>query len=119
MQTWPETAVMLAVFNLGGGEIILILATVLILFGAKKLPDLARGFGEGIFRFRDELDDAANDAGRSIGGIFGKRAAQAITPDNRVAELYDPAAFQKRPEWRRCRKSVLLGLWVWIRGCAG
>jgi sec-independent protein translocase protein TatA len=77
----------LALFNLGG-EIILILAVVLILFGAKKLPELARGLGEGISRFRDALDDTANDAGRSVGGIFGKRAAQAITPDNQVAELY-------------------------------
>ena len=33
---------MFAIFNLGGGEIILILALVLILFGAKKLPELAK-----------------------------------------------------------------------------
>ena len=33
--------VMFGLFNLGGGEIILILALVLILFGAKKLPELS------------------------------------------------------------------------------
>src|SRR5882724_1788434 len=43
---------MLALFNLGSGEIILILAIVLILFGAKKLPELAKGLGQGIKEFK-------------------------------------------------------------------
>ena len=42
----------LALFNLGGTEIILILALVLILFGAKKLPELAKGLGTGIKEFK-------------------------------------------------------------------
>lgn len=45
---------------LGGWEIVLILAVVLLLFGARKLPDLARGLGQGIREFkkasRDEID---------------------------------------------------------------
>ena len=36
----------------GGWEIILILAVVLILFGAKKLPELAKGLGTGIKEFK-------------------------------------------------------------------
>jgi sec-independent protein translocase protein TatA len=43
---------MLGLFNLGGGEIVLILALVLILFGAKKLPELAKGLGQGIKEFK-------------------------------------------------------------------
>jgi sec-independent protein translocase protein TatA len=50
---------MLAIFNLGGGEIILILAIVLILFGAKKLPELARGLGQGIKEFKKATDNAS------------------------------------------------------------
>lgn len=102
MQTVADNGLMLALFNLGGGEIILILAVVLILFGAKKLPELARGLGQGLSAFRDAtkdvlqtVDDEASDAGRSLGGIYGKPAAQALTPDNRVAELYKPAAFEE------------------------
>jgi sec-independent protein translocase protein TatA len=60
--------VMLALFNLGGGEIILILALVLILFGAKKLPELAKGLGQGIKEFKkatsnvtDELQNSMNE----------------------------------------------------------
>ena len=40
----------LAVFGLGGWEVILILAVVLILFGAKKLPELAKGLAQASFR---------------------------------------------------------------------
>ena len=50
---------MLGIFNLGGGEIILILAIVLILFGAKKLPELARGLGQGIKEFKKATDTAS------------------------------------------------------------
>jgi len=52
---------MLAVFNLGGGEIILILALVLILFGAKKLPELARGLGTGIKEFKKATGNAPEE----------------------------------------------------------
>ena len=43
--------IMLAGF-FGGWEIVLILAVVLILFGAKKLPELAKGLGQGIKEFK-------------------------------------------------------------------
>ena len=50
---------MLAIFNLGGGEIILILAIVLILFGAKKLPELAKRLGQGIREFKKASDNTS------------------------------------------------------------
>jgi len=50
---------MLAIFNLGTGEIILILAIVLILFGAKKLPELAKGLGHGIKEFKKATANAS------------------------------------------------------------
>ena len=120
MQAIAVNDSMLAIFNLGGGEIILILALVLILFtaGKGKLPDLARGLWLGIDKARDAVDDASKDAGRSAGGIFGKRGAQALTPDNQNAELYDPGVFQRKLELRKRRKTVrevLLRLWRWIR----
>jgi len=48
-----------ALFNLGGGEIVLILALVLILFGARKLPELAKGLGQGIKEFKKATQDTA------------------------------------------------------------
>jgi len=54
-----QPTAMLAIFNLGGGEIILILALVLILFDAKRLPELARGLGQGIKEFKKATDNAS------------------------------------------------------------
>ena len=53
--------VMFGLFNLGGGEIILILALVLILFGAKKLPELAKGLGTGIKEFKKATRDVTEE----------------------------------------------------------
>jgi len=57
---------MLAMLN--GWEIVLILAVVLVLFGAKKLPELAKGLGHGIKEFKkatrevtDELNSVVNE----------------------------------------------------------
>ncbi len=108
------SALLAGVLNLGGGEIILVLALVLILFGARKLPEMARGLGRGLGAFRDAADDLASDAGRSAGGVYGKRAAQALTPDNQVAELYDPGAFEKAPS-RKPRGVLAFCLRLWSR----
>jgi sec-independent protein translocase protein TatA len=98
-------------FNLGGGEIILCLALVLILFGAKKLPGLAKGLSDGLLNFRKSVDDEASEAGRSLGGIYGKPAAEALTTDNQVAELYDPAVLQDSSPPHK-RSKVLLRLFA-------
>ncbi|KOY85254.1 hypothetical protein AD998_02965 [bacterium 336/3] len=39
--------------NLGATEILMILFIVLLLFGAKKIPELAKGLGKGIREFKD------------------------------------------------------------------
>ena len=39
-------------FGLGGQELVLILLIVLLLFGAKKLPELAKGLGKGMKEFK-------------------------------------------------------------------
>lgn len=50
--------------GIGGGELLLMLLVVLVLFGAKKIPELARGLGKGIREFRDatkEVEKAIED----------------------------------------------------------
>ena len=39
--------------GLGGGEIFLLVVVILLLFGAKRIPDLARGIGKVIKEFKD------------------------------------------------------------------
>ena len=50
-----------AFFNLGPWEILLVLIVVLVLFGAKRLPELARGLGLGINEFRDAVDSSRKE----------------------------------------------------------
>ncbi|MBG87924.1 MAG: twin-arginine translocase TatA/TatE family subunit [Verrucomicrobiales bacterium] len=47
-------------------EIIMIIVLVLIMFGAKKLPELARGMGQGIREFRNASRDIQNDLERTV-----------------------------------------------------
>lgn len=47
--------------NIGTGEIILILLVVLILFGAKKIPELAQGLGKGIREFKKAMRDVEEE----------------------------------------------------------
>lgn len=52
--------------GLGGWEILLIMLVILIFFGAKRIPDLARGLGKGIREFKDattEIKDNIEDGG--------------------------------------------------------
>jgi len=56
---------------IGGWEMVLILVVVLVLFGAKKLPELAKGLGQGIKEFKkatrdvqDEFQSALDDPPR-------------------------------------------------------
>ena len=48
----------------GGFELVLILAVVLLLFGGKKIPELAKGLGQGIKNFKKSVkdDDAVETA---------------------------------------------------------
>lgn len=41
--------------NIGWQEILLVLLIILLLFGARKIPDLARSLGKGIKEFRNAL----------------------------------------------------------------
>ena len=53
-------------FNLGGGEIVVIAVVFLVLFGGKKLPEMAKGLGEGIRNFKqavkEPLDEQPKDS---------------------------------------------------------
>jgi sec-independent protein translocase protein TatA len=47
------TNLLLFIGSMGGWEVFLIISAMLLLFGAKKIPDLARGLGKGIREFKD------------------------------------------------------------------
>lgn len=47
--------------SLGTGEIILIFLVVLLVFGAKRIPEIAQGLGKGIREFKKAASDIQND----------------------------------------------------------
>ena len=47
--------------NLGAGEIVIIVLVILLLFGAKKIPELARGIGKGMSEFKKGLKDVETE----------------------------------------------------------
>ncbi|MFD2935816.1 Sec-independent protein translocase subunit TatA/TatB [Spirosoma flavum] len=51
------SASILAFMGLGGQEMIFIFLALLLLFGAKKIPELAKGLGKGIKEFKDATKD--------------------------------------------------------------
>lgn len=55
--------------NIGAQETILIVLAILLLFGGKKLPELARGLGKGIREFKDASDDVKREIHRNVNAL--------------------------------------------------
>lgn len=80
----------LAFLNIGTQEMMLIILVALLLFGGKKLPELARGLGRGIREFKDasegikrEISDQINNFEKEIEDV---KADIEKEPEARVAE---------------------------------
>jgi len=75
----------------GGWEIVLILAVVLILFGAKKLPELAKGLGTGIREFKKATKEVTDEIQNAPVETAAKPAAPAPSrADQSVAQSSTP-----------------------------
>lgn len=58
------TGLITGLFNLGTGEIIIIVFAIILLFGAKKIPELMHGIGKGINSFKKGMNDISNEINR-------------------------------------------------------
>jgi len=52
---------MLAVFGLGGGELVVVMVAILILFGARRIPEFAKGLGQGIREFKKASNEVTTE----------------------------------------------------------
>ncbi|MEO5722381.1 MAG: twin-arginine translocase TatA/TatE family subunit [Chthoniobacterales bacterium] len=66
--------------NIGGQELILILLIVLVLFGAKKLPELARGMGQAIKEFQKAKDEFSDELHSASKTDVATKSAPATVP---------------------------------------
>lgn len=55
--------------NLGGGEFLIIVFVVLLLFGGKKIPELMKGLGRGVKSFKEGLngEEEKGEKGEKVG----------------------------------------------------
>src|SRR5438046_10471113 len=69
--------------NLAGPDLIVILLIILVLFGAKKLPEIAKGMGQAVKEFqkaKDEFSDELHNAGSTTPAKPEVRQADATVP---------------------------------------
>ncbi len=64
--------------NIGAPELLLILVVVFIFFGAKKIPDMAKGLGQGIREFRKALRDVHEEVDKEV-----KQIGKLSDPDGK------------------------------------
>jgi sec-independent protein translocase protein TatA len=80
--------------NLGFGELMIILLIVLVLFGAKRIPEISASFGKGIREFKKNV----NDVERNLTEPEPRRESQLPAGDAAMRREADEAA---RPEPKR------------------
>ncbi len=88
--------VLASFMNLGGPDLIIILLIILVLFGAKKLPELARGLGQAIKEFqkaKDEFNDELHKAGQTDTAAKGN-----LPPSSTVPRTDAPTSSAARPD---------------------
>ena len=88
-------SILASFMNLGGPDLLVILLIILVLFGAKKLPELAKGLGQAIREFqkaKDDFTDELHKAGQS------DTAAKGTPPASTVARTDTPAGSAAGPD---------------------
>ncbi len=62
----------LAIFNVGTGEVIAIVAIILLLFGGRKIPELMRGLGKGVKSFKQGMNEVEDELKKPLDELDGK-----------------------------------------------
>ena len=84
--------VMLAILGLSGTELIIVLVAILVLFGAKRIPEFAKGLGKGINEFKkasrevtDSIDNESATAPKAPpANTTAQSQAKPQTPETKV-----------------------------------
>ncbi|MDQ6635600.1 MAG: twin-arginine translocase TatA/TatE family subunit [Gemmatimonadota bacterium] len=82
--------------NLGFGELMVIMVIVLVLFGAKRVPEISASFGKGIREFKRNL----NDVESSVTGAITSGRYESPAPST-APRSTETAIDETRPEPKR------------------
>ena len=78
-------------FGLSPWELLIVFMAILLLFGARRLPEIGSSLGKGIREFKDSIKDVEGEVRREITG--GPEPAQpAATPEKEPAKTATPGA---------------------------
>ena len=56
-------------FGMGPWELLIVFLVILLLFGAKRLPDIAQGLGKGIREFKSAMKDTTDEIKGSVNDL--------------------------------------------------
>jgi sec-independent protein translocase protein TatA len=79
--------------GIGGPELLIILVIILLLFGAKKLPELAKGLGKSMKEFKKATQEVQDDFQEAMDSVESDKK----TPPNPPAETREKAASEPEP----------------------
>ncbi len=81
---------LMRMFNLGPMELILIGAAALLVFGPRRLPELAKGLGKGIRDFKKALDGSDDEGKSAQSGTSTQEPAETLPPGGTVPKQTTP-----------------------------
>jgi sec-independent protein translocase protein TatA len=84
--------------NLGFGELMIIMIIVLVLFGAKRVPEISASFGKGIREFKRNLNDVESSV---TGAINSDRYDSLRSPGPAAPRPAETTVDEMRPEPKR------------------
>lgn len=70
--------------NIGFGELLIILAIVLVVFGAKRLPEIARSMGQSVAEFKKGIENAKDSVKTSVETDQAQQEAQKKYEQNKT-----------------------------------
>ena len=76
-----------SILSLGGGEMLFVFLIFLLLFGANKMPELARGLGKGLKEFKRATDDIKRELSDSTGGLTNEITETTADIRRNISEI--------------------------------
>lgn len=81
--------------SIGGGELMVIMLFILMFFGSKKIPDLARGLGKGMREMKDAMNGVQSEIRQSINEV-DKTVNEETTKVADVVKATEPTSSIKQ-----------------------
>ncbi len=87
--------------NLGFPELLIIMVVILLLFGAKRIPEIAGSMGKGIREFKKNINDATREVtSETRAGIEPESQSRLTAAELERRRAADEAAAERQPPKR-------------------